>query len=255
MYWHGGCFSYSKNDFPDQETCQWKCMGVHSSHASKACLDPFDQTYLEDCRHGEFSTRYYFNFGRKKCESIHWGGCQSSSQNFFVTQDQCEQLCESPPRELAQSCLEPFNDGYRDSCSNDGHFKQHYYFDLTSNTCRMFWFGNCRGTGQNIYPTLESCQWICERRHDERVPASCSDAFDEKYKESCRGGEWVEKVYFDHGTGKCVQFWWDGCTSPSQNIFSDLKTCQGFCEQPGQCISGRSVLSTSIRHSNRSWKD
>ncbi|PIO64599.1 Kunitz/Bovine pancreatic trypsin inhibitor domain protein [Teladorsagia circumcincta] len=34
MYWHGGCFSYSKNDFPDQETCQWKCMGVHSAHAS-----------------------------------------------------------------------------------------------------------------------------------------------------------------------------------------------------------------------------
>ncbi|VDO22757.1 unnamed protein product [Heligmosomoides polygyrus] len=34
MYWFGGCFSSSKNDFPDQESCQWKCMGVHSAHAS-----------------------------------------------------------------------------------------------------------------------------------------------------------------------------------------------------------------------------
>ncbi|XGW02649.1 hypothetical protein V3C99_014581 [Haemonchus contortus] len=236
MYWHGGCFSYSKNDFPDQETCQWKCMGVHSALASKACLDPFDQAYLEDCRHGEFSSRYYFNYGRKKCESIYWGGCQSSSQNFFATLGQCEELCESPSRELAQSCLEPFNDSYRNFC--DGLFKQYYYFDLSTSSCRMFWFGNCRGTGQNIYPSMESCQWICERRRDERVPASCSDAFDEKYKESCRGGEWVEKAYFDHGSGKCVQFWWDGCTSPSQNIFNDLKTCQGFCEQPDNEILG-----------------
>ncbi|PIO73989.1 Kunitz/Bovine pancreatic trypsin inhibitor domain protein, partial [Teladorsagia circumcincta] len=99
----------------------------------------------------------------KKCQLLYWGGCQSSSQNFFTSLDQCEDLCESPPRELAPPC---------------------------------------------------------------------SDAFDDKYKESCRGGEWVEKVYFDHGTGKCVHFWWDGCTSPSQNIFNDLKTCQSFCEQP-----------------------
>ncbi|KAK6020034.1 Kunitz/Bovine pancreatic trypsin inhibitor domain protein, partial [Ostertagia ostertagi] len=98
---------------------------------------------------------------------------------------------------LSESCLEPFNDSYRNSCTSDGRFKQYYYFDLSTNSCRMFWFGNCRGTSQNIYPTLESCQWICERRRDEQVPAPCSDAFDDKYKESCRGGEWVEKVYFD----------------------------------------------------------
>uniref|UniRef100_A0A183GQH4 BPTI/Kunitz inhibitor domain-containing protein n=1 Tax=Heligmosomoides polygyrus TaxID=6339 RepID=A0A183GQH4_HELPZ len=86
---------------------------------------------------------------------------------------------------------------------------------------------------------LESCQWICERRRNERVPASCSDAFDEKYKDSCRGGEWTQKVYFDHDSGRCTQFWWDGCTSTSQNIFNDMTTCQGVCELPGTEITGQ----------------
>ncbi|WKY11344.1 hypothetical protein Q1695_003144 [Nippostrongylus brasiliensis] len=234
MYWNGGCFSTSKNDFPDQESCQWKCMGARSADAAKACLDFFDQTYKEDCRHGEFTTRYFFNHNLKKCETFYWGGCKSSSQNFFSSLGQCEQLCESPPRELTQACLEPFDDGYRKSCSPDGRFKQYYYFDLGTSTCRMFWFGNCRGTGQNIFPSLESCQWICDRHREERIPASCSDAFDDKYKESCRGGQWKEKVYFDHGTGKCTQFWWDGCTSTSQNIFSNMKTCEAHCENPGE---------------------
>ncbi|KHJ89471.1 Kunitz/Bovine pancreatic trypsin inhibitor domain protein [Oesophagostomum dentatum] len=78
-------FPHTKNDFEDQETCQWKCMGAHPNPASRACLDHFDQAYKEDCRHGEFSDRYFFNHERKRCEHFHWGGCQSSSENFFLS--------------------------------------------------------------------------------------------------------------------------------------------------------------------------
>ncbi|EYB92941.1 hypothetical protein Y032_0188g1149 [Ancylostoma ceylanicum] len=201
--------------------------------AQGACLDVFDQIYIEDCRHGEFSDRYFFNHNRKRCEHFHWGGCQSSSENFFVDMEQCRELCESPARELSQSCLEPFDDAYRGSCSRDGRYKQHFYFDQAVGACRMFWFGNCRGTSQNIYPTLELCQWTCERRRDERTPAYCTDEFDEKYKDSCEGGQWRERAYFDQETGECTTFWWDGCTSTSQNFFSDLKACQTLCEHSG----------------------
>ncbi|VDM58987.1 unnamed protein product [Angiostrongylus costaricensis] len=234
MYWHGGCFSSSRNDFANQESCMWRCMGQHTEPASKACLDPFDWVYLEDCRHGEFSDRYYFNHERKECKSFQWGGCQSLSQNFFTTLNRCKELCESLPQEFAQSCLEPFDDGYRGSCSSDGRFKEYYYFDHLTSTCQMFWFGNCPGSSHNIYPTLEFCQWICERHRDERKPTYCSDKFDPTYRQSCGDGHWVEKAFFDHETESCATFWWDGCISTSQNIFNDLRTCQKLCEGQGE---------------------
>ncbi|ETN77073.1 Kunitz/Bovine pancreatic trypsin inhibitor domain protein [Necator americanus] len=41
MYWHGGCFSSSRNDFEDQETCQWKCMGTHPEPELRTLGDNF----------------------------------------------------------------------------------------------------------------------------------------------------------------------------------------------------------------------
>ena len=58
-------------------------------------------------------------------------------------------------------------------------------------------YGNCKGEGQNIYPSLEACQWICERHKEERAPSYCLDHFDLKYTESCAGRGWTEKWYFD----------------------------------------------------------
>uniref|UniRef100_A0A1I7XV54 BPTI/Kunitz inhibitor domain-containing protein n=1 Tax=Heterorhabditis bacteriophora TaxID=37862 RepID=A0A1I7XV54_HETBA len=68
---------------------------------------------------------------RKKCTSLHWGGCQSDSKNFFIDMGQCQELCEMPMKELTDGCIEPFDDGYRASCSSDGRFQQ-YYFSIKS---------------------------------------------------------------------------------------------------------------------------
>lgn len=96
-----------------------------------------------------------------------------------------------------------------------------------------------------------------------RVPkfsAYCTDKFDSKYKDSCEGGQWRERAYFDvclhrqwrighilpfqchpcylqQESGECTTFWWDGCISTSQNFFYDLKACQSFCEHPGKDFS------------------
>ncbi|KHJ86816.1 Kunitz/Bovine pancreatic trypsin inhibitor domain protein, partial [Oesophagostomum dentatum] len=150
-----------------------------------ACLDHFDQAYKEDCRHGEFSDRYLFNHERKRCEHFHWGGCQSSSENFFLSVGGCRDLCEEPARELSRKFSEAMN----------------------TRIFMQFKYGNCRGTSQNIFPTLDLCEWTCERRRDERIPgipsgiltflAYCVDEFDPAYKESCEGGQWRERAYFD----------------------------------------------------------
>ncbi|ULT90432.1 hypothetical protein L3Y34_008636 [Caenorhabditis briggsae] len=238
MFWSNGCFSSSKNNFDDQETCQWKCEGRHPQPAGKSCLDKFDERYLEDCRHGEFTNRFYFDHDRKKCVAFHWGGCQSKSQNFFADMTVCQDLCESPPRELTQACIQPFDKNYENSCSAEQP-QQYYYFDASSGICKMFWFGNCKGENENIFSTLESCQWICERKREERKPAICADKFDHKYTESCGNSQWKEKWYFDQSSGDCTSFWWDGCTSSSQNIFPDEKSCTSNCKHPGFEISSK----------------
>ncbi|CAI5450323.1 unnamed protein product [Caenorhabditis angaria] len=242
MFWKSeGCLggdAKMSNNFADLETCQWKCEGRHPQPAGKSCLEKFDLGYLEDCRHGEFTNRFYFDHDRKKCVAFHWGGCQSKSQNFFTDMGLCQDLCENPPRELTQSCLEPFDTKYEQTCGNDLH-QQYYYFDQISGICKMFWFGNCKGENQNIYSTLEACQWICERKREERKPAMCADKFDPKYTESCGEGKWTEKWYFEQSTGECHEFWWDGCTSPSQNIFPDQKSCTSNCQHPGFEISSK----------------
>uniref|UniRef100_A0A1I7T9J9 Kunitz/Bovine pancreatic trypsin inhibitor domain protein n=1 Tax=Caenorhabditis tropicalis TaxID=1561998 RepID=A0A1I7T9J9_9PELO len=238
MFWSNGCFSSSKNNFDNLETCQWKCEGRHPQPVGKSCLDKFDERYLEDCRHGEFTNRFYFDHDRKKCVAFHWGGCQSKSQNFFSDMSVCQDLCESPPRELTQACIQPFDKSYENSCSAEKP-QQYYYFDISSGICKMFWFGNCKGENENIFSTLESCQWICERKREERKPAICADKFDQKYTESCGNSQWTEKWYFDQSSGDCTSFWWDGCTSSSQNIFPDEKSCTSNCKHPGFEISSK----------------
>ncbi|CAL2045529.1 unnamed protein product [Caenorhabditis brenneri] len=238
MFWSNGCFDSSKNNFDDLETCQWKCEGRHPQPAGKSCLDKFDERYLEDCRHGEFTNRFYFDHDRKKCVVFHWGGCQAKSQNFFADMNVCQDLCESPPREITQACIQPFDKTYENSCSAEKP-QQYYYFDSSSGICKMFWFGNCKGENENIFSTLESCQWICERKREERKPAICADKFDQKYTESCGNSQWTEKWYFDQSSGDCTSFWWDGCTSSSQNIFPDEKSCTSNCKHPGFEISSK----------------
>ena len=38
MYWHGGCWSHSRNNFDDLSACKWKCEGKHHRHESREFL-------------------------------------------------------------------------------------------------------------------------------------------------------------------------------------------------------------------------
>ncbi|CAJ0961766.1 unnamed protein product, partial [Mesorhabditis belari] len=233
MFWWDGCFSSSRNSFSDEETCKWKCLGAHPKPEGSTCLESFDTTYLGDCRNGKFENRFYFDLNTKQCISFHWGGCRSDSRNFFADFSECQRVCENPPRELVQSCLEPFDNGYEKSCLSDGRYHQYYFYDINTHSCKMFWFGNCRRTNQNIFPSLSTCQWVCERDAHEKKQDACLDEFDPKYEDSCGQGIWMEKWRFDHSTGRCKSFWFDQCVSKSQNIFPDEASCKSQCEKPG----------------------
>ena len=203
------------------------------------CLEKFDETYLKDCRNGMFEIRYYFNHASKKCQSFYYGGCNSPSRNFYSDLGECQASCESVPKDISRFCLHEFDPLYRESCSADGSWSQYYYYDKKADSCKMFWYGNCKAESQNIFATLETCQWLCERKRENKIPRHCMDKFDERYREACNGGKWMEKYYFDHTMGQCRPFWYDGCISESQNIFSSRESCKSLCEVP--CKSSSSA--------------
>uniref|UniRef100_A0A0N5AWV6 Kunitz/Bovine pancreatic trypsin inhibitor domain protein n=1 Tax=Syphacia muris TaxID=451379 RepID=A0A0N5AWV6_9BILA len=226
--------SSSNNNFNDLASCKWKCEGKHINPRSRSCLDTFDSTYLKKCWTEDFyEQRYYFNHEKKQCELFYYGGCSSNSKNIFLTYKECKDLCERPSNELFRACYEPFDHDYEKSCSTDGTYRMQYYYDNEIKQCRMFWYGNCKKTSENIFPTLATCQWICERRKIEEIPRKCIDKFDKHYADSCNAEVWKEKWYFDHTTGLCSPFWYGGCKSDAQNIFDDLDTCLWLCEKPG----------------------
>ncbi|KAK0411621.1 hypothetical protein QR680_005752 [Steinernema hermaphroditum] len=232
MFWHDGCRSRTRNSFEDLATCQWKCEGQQPTPRARSCLDKFDVAYRSDCNNGRFEQRYFFDHKTKKCTLFYYGRCVSRSKNIFTDHTECKELCETPGKELLRACTQPFDRSYMHSCATDGQFVQHYYFDQETATCRMFWYGNCRGSNENIFPTIQTCQWLCERRSEEKVPMHCLDKFDKHYEDSCGVGAWKEMWFFDHVSGMCKPFWHDDCISASQNIFSSKESCQTLCELP-----------------------
>uniref|UniRef100_A0A7E4W475 Kunitz/Bovine pancreatic trypsin inhibitor domain protein n=1 Tax=Panagrellus redivivus TaxID=6233 RepID=A0A7E4W475_PANRE len=243
MYWNGGCWSHSRNNFENLEQCKWQCEGTHAVPETRHCLDPFDKTYLGDCRNGAFEIRYYFNHAAKRCDSFYFGGCRSESRNLFMDLGECQSVCETAPKDITAYCRQPFDPQYKKLCNKGGHYTQYYYFDQATDSCKMFWYGNCKSTSQNIFATIETCQWLCERKRDHKVPRHCQDKFDSKYREACNGGKWVERYFFDHLNGQCRPFWYDGCISDSENIFTSKESCVSLCEAP--TASATTALTTT----------
>lgn len=61
------------------------------------------------------------------------------------------------------------------------------------------------------------------------------DRFDENYRKACnRGTSWTKRFYFDHASGECKSFFYDGCVGNSQNLFSDEMICKNLCEMPSR---------------------
>ncbi|MFH4984910.1 hypothetical protein AB6A40_011619 [Gnathostoma spinigerum] len=141
------------------------------SWVSVSCLDAFDPTYLRDCNHGRYEKRYFFNAERKRCEVFYYGGCTSASKNIFEDYDACRNLCENPDKHLTRICEQPFQAESDDECSEDGRRVQRYYYNQKKNHCEMFWSRNCRRNSENVFTSLATCKWLCERENDGLLPS------------------------------------------------------------------------------------
>ncbi|XP_077192222.1 uncharacterized protein LOC143836618 [Paroedura picta] len=123
---------------------------------SRSCLDPVRS---HQCRlppeRGPCKaslTHYYYDVGRKACVKFTYGGCGGNSNNF-ETKEECEKTCGKINPEV---CKQHPDSG---PCSN---CIERYYYNSTSNTCRPFTYGGCKGNDNRFQSELE-CLIVCKK--------------------------------------------------------------------------------------------
>uniref|UniRef100_A0A0N5B336 Kunitz/Bovine pancreatic trypsin inhibitor domain protein n=1 Tax=Strongyloides papillosus TaxID=174720 RepID=A0A0N5B336_STREA len=221
--------------------------GYYCTQDRRACLDKFNEGYTKQCGNENWRENYYYDHNSKRCTLFWYDGCKETSRNIFNDLGTCEEMCEeSHVLARSQICWDKFDTNYRNQCLS-GKWQQRYYFDHASLTCKLFWYDGCKGDSRNMFEDLLTCQWLCEETPKYKGKV-CLEEFDEKYREECNGGRWVQQYFYNKKTRKCTSFWYDGCKGDSQNIFQDKATCHAMCEKPAQEDEYLNIVSHKAKH-------
>jgi len=221
--------------------------------------DPNDLSFCKlpkapgDCK-GMMPKWYFdseFDNGKGRCLKFVYSGC-NGNRNNFETQRDCEHTClrnerdylippkdeividvvtRSPPVITDPCELKPDVGNCEDSVPR-------YYYDVETNSCKIFLYGGCRGNANNFL-SLENCLARCQKIPipDDNIPRAISDApeFCEQDPETgtCRGS--MERWYYDKKSGLCKQFEYGGCDG-NKNNFETQDQCEKICqfEKPPQ---------------------
>uniref|UniRef100_A0AC35UBJ5 Kunitz/Bovine pancreatic trypsin inhibitor domain protein n=1 Tax=Rhabditophanes sp. KR3021 TaxID=114890 RepID=A0AC35UBJ5_9BILA len=155
---------------------------------SMECLDPFDAKLAESCSTSvtevQWKMKYYFDMNEGICKSYWNDGCKSTSKNTFE-QNECEWKClgKHPTPKFKSWCggtknnfksllacsstckdFSPPNDkkcAYLPDWGPCNQLRYMWYFNMSSNSCEQFLYGNCGGN-TNRFSTFETCQLTCE---------------------------------------------------------------------------------------------
>ncbi|VDK52925.1 unnamed protein product [Anisakis simplex] len=162
LFWYDGCAGTSRNIFSDLSTCETMCEMTNALTRAEICWDKFDTNYKNQCLHGDWQQRYYFDHASMTCRLFWYDGCSSKSRNIFEDLLTCQWLCEEQPIYKSRSCLETFDEHYKDEC-NGGRWKKQFYFDKQNKKCVAFWYDGCTGESQNIFQDEITCIQLCEQ--------------------------------------------------------------------------------------------
>jgi hypothetical protein len=183
LFWYDGCPGTSMNIFSSLQTCEKMCEHTNVLTRSEICWDKFDPNYKNQCLAGEWQQRYYFDHASLTCRLYWYDGCQGNSRNTFDDLLTCQWLCEEQPRYSSKSCLQQFDEHYRDEC-NGGRWKQQHYFDKNKKRCVSFWFDGCKGESENIFQDEITCVKMCENDAKKSESEEKSDDFKNYYESS-----------------------------------------------------------------------
>uniref|UniRef100_A0A914CXM6 Uncharacterized protein n=1 Tax=Acrobeloides nanus TaxID=290746 RepID=A0A914CXM6_9BILA len=92
--------------FDDLLTCQWLCE-EQPRYSSKACMEPFDEHYRDECNGGKWKQQYFYDKSIKKCSAFWFDGCTGTSQNLFQDEITCIETCERAANEYDEAHRRP----------------------------------------------------------------------------------------------------------------------------------------------------
>uniref|UniRef100_A0A098LW49 Gsp_61 putative toxin n=1 Tax=Gemmula speciosa TaxID=439592 RepID=A0A098LW49_GEMSP len=95
---------------------------------------------------------------------------------------------------------------------------QKYYFNAQTGDCEDFFYGGCRGNGNN-FASREDCEAACSKGSGSLCELP-------KVQGRCKG--YFPKFYYNSETGKCEGFIYGGCGGNGNN-FDTMEKCSAAC--------------------------
>ncbi|KRX48722.1 Papilin [Trichinella murrelli] len=286
----------NENNFATFETCQMlcevnPCMQPRDSGTGKGQIkryyfnlynrvcEPFEWTgaggnrnnfaNLESCRKSCPEYPNPCNFGLPLSsatgEYFHCGPSE-----YYETECPVNYFCHlGLSTETTVCCPEEEGTGHR--CSSPlmigvgGHLLQRWFFDETSEECKLFFYRGLRGN-ENNFATKVECENTCfdglpysnkdsivKCQTDEDCPSQhyCHQGLEEQTTVCCLSkagnpcdlplaegkGKWqITRWYFDSSVRNCRQFIYKG-RKGNQNNFRNLSQCEAVCSMAGPMIS------------------
>uniref|UniRef100_A0A1I7T9J8 Kunitz/Bovine pancreatic trypsin inhibitor domain protein n=1 Tax=Caenorhabditis tropicalis TaxID=1561998 RepID=A0A1I7T9J8_9PELO len=230
----------------------------------EACMDEFDVNLTEeDCNNGKQEIKYYYDSETVKCKQFFYGGCKTTSRNFFADLQTCDIICVSNQRDYleskGQSLHHPTNQ-LSSGVTNDLK-SNHYKIDLFSSPSSPvqpnrplsaddwplkpvtlkpaldidFTEGRTKSTKEKQKEAENAEKLVKELTPDHNI---CDLKFEPVLREECISADWSEKFFWNSDFRDCEPFWYDSSCDPrdkaGKNIFDSFDDCKKKCDSGTQ---------------------
>eukprot|EP00095_Tigriopus_kingsejongensis_P004259 maker-scaffold1645_size32249-snap-gene-0.5 protein:Tk04259 transcript:maker-scaffold1645_size32249-snap-gene-0.5-mRNA-1 annotation:"hypothetical protein DAPPUDRAFT_304363" len=211
--------------------------------------------------------RFYYDDTTGICNEFMYSGCEGNENNFkdmgsciqtCVTEDKLSRAIKGQTLEVKGPCEQDMDVG---PCKAK---KPAFYFDKSTRTCRVFFYGGCQGN-DNRFHTFQDCSSTCpiDMEAQRQIRQNCNLPKDEG-----QGRAMKRRWHFNRDTLQCEVFHYFGVGGNANN-FKSFDDCLTNCvlnslKNGGLVISGgkktlpalipgdegRSLMSTSRREPN-----
>ncbi|XP_068234682.1 papilin isoform X9 [Palaemon carinicauda] len=209
----GGCKGNGNNYLTENE-CMQRCIRGQSKGL---CTLPKASGLCD-----ETLPRWYYDSAEERCMPFYYTGCDGNI-NRFISRGECEATCPGDEIERDDDvCLLPNDAG---DCTD---YEERWFFDITTNECKSFVYGGCKGNGNN-FESLRECQNFCWSRRGIVTEVEEFN-IDHCFLESSQGTCSNHQAYFhyDSSSGVCRQFLYGGCGG-NENRFLTSQECENKC--------------------------